>query len=116
MLKHFIFTKIIFLCLLCIEKDPGIEFVKPETQNLLKSITRIDLERIFRKRTVAKNAVTYKFMTTEEIQNEIKKAAGTAKKFLQMPPITKVIFVKYKYTFHYYHLLFTYFKINTLYR
>lgn len=42
------------------DKDPGPQFINPETQKLLKSITRLDFEMVFRKRTVPKNDVEYK--------------------------------------------------------
>lgn len=43
-----------------VDKDPGPLFINPETQKILKSITRLDFEKVFRKRTVPRNDVEYK--------------------------------------------------------
>lgn len=72
------------------DKDPSAVFLHPQTQQLLKSMTGIQLEKIYRKRTVSKNKVQYKFMTTEQIENEIKSSLKKANDLLQMPPIVRV--------------------------
>ncbi|KAJ6642493.1 28S ribosomal protein S22, mitochondrial [Pseudolycoriella hygida] len=71
-------------------KDPAPKFIDAETQKLLKSITRLQLDKIFRNRPNPINTVEYKFMTTEEIENEVKKAFTKARELLQMPPIVQV--------------------------
>jgi small subunit ribosomal protein S22 len=42
------------------DRDPGPLFIQEDTQKLLKSITRLDFEKVFRKRSVPKNDVEYK--------------------------------------------------------
>lgn len=76
------------------DKDPSPKFVDTETQKLLKSITRLQLNKIFRKRPNEVNTVEYKFMTTEQIEDEIKSAFEKAEYLLQMPPIVKVSLFK----------------------
>lgn len=54
-------------------------------------MTRMNLEKIYQTRTVAKSKIEYQFMTTEQIENELKIAVQRAHQLLQMPPIIKVI-------------------------
>lgn len=75
-----------------IDKDPSADFLHPQTQKLLKSMTGMQLEKIYRKRTVPKNKVQYKFMTTEQIEDELKSSLKRANDLLQMPPIVQVFF------------------------
>jgi Mitochondrial 28S ribosomal protein S22 len=42
------------------DKDPSKSFFNPENQKLLKSITRLQLDKVFRKRAVEHNDVEYK--------------------------------------------------------
>lgn len=42
-----------------LDKDPGPQFCNEETQSLLKSITRVDFSKIYRKRSVP-NKTDYK--------------------------------------------------------
>lgn len=72
------------------DKDPGPKFIDTETQKLLKSVTRLQLNKIFKKRPNKANTVEYKFMTTEQIEDEIKGAFEKAEQLLQMPPLVKV--------------------------
>ena len=52
---------ITFLLLLSFsDKDPSKQFMNADTQKLLKSITTLQFEKVFRKRTVPKNEVEYK--------------------------------------------------------
>lgn len=74
------------------DRDPAVEFLNPANQKLLKSLTRLRLEKVYRKRVVLNNKVEYKFMTTEEIEAEIKTAFRKAEAMLQMPPVVKVRF------------------------
>lgn len=73
-----------------VDKDPSQKFTDNETQKILKSITRLQLNKIFRKRPTESNTVEYKFMTTEQIEDEIEKSFEKAEYLLQMPPIVKV--------------------------
>lgn len=75
-----------------LERDPAGLFISPENQKLLKSLTRLRLDKVYRKRVVLNNKVEYKFMTTEEIEAEIKSAFKKAEAMLQMPPVVKVCF------------------------
>lgn len=43
-----------------LDKDPAPLFFNPETQKILSSMTRIQLDKVFRKRTVQMNNVSYK--------------------------------------------------------
>lgn len=53
-------------------------------------MTRLRLDKVYRKRAILNNKVEYKFMTTEQIENEIKSAIKKADTLLQMPPIVMV--------------------------
>lgn len=76
------------------EQDPAPKFFSPNVQVLLKRLTRPDFSKVFRKRTnhglnILKTP-TYKFLTNEELEEEIAKANEKADRLLQMPPIVKV--------------------------
>lgn len=53
-------------------------------------MTRLRLDKVYRKRAILNNKVEYKFMTTEQIEGEIKAAIRKADALLQMPPIVMV--------------------------
>ncbi|XP_013102739.1 small ribosomal subunit protein mS22 [Stomoxys calcitrans] len=72
------------------DKDPHPLFTDAETQKLLKSLTQLQVEKVFRKATMPKNTTEYKFMTTEELEEEFVKTIERAKSRLQMPPVVKV--------------------------
>lgn len=72
------------------DNDPQPVFSDPETQKLLKSLTQLQLDKVFRKAAVAKNTSECKFMTTEELEEEFIKTVERAKVKLQMPPVLKV--------------------------
>ncbi|XP_030370034.1 28S ribosomal protein S22, mitochondrial [Scaptodrosophila lebanonensis] len=72
------------------EKDPQPQFTDTETQRLLQSMTQMQLDKVFRKRTVPDNDNEIKFMTTEQLENEFVKMIEKAKHQLQMPPVVKV--------------------------
>lgn len=73
------------------EKDPAPVFTRKDVQKLLQSITRLDLDKIFRKRTVKDNTVEYKFMTDDELRQEILHSIQKAKEMLQMPPVVNIM-------------------------
>lgn len=50
----------IFFYAVFTDKDPAKSFFDRETQKLLKSITRLQLDKIYRKRTVPRNEVEFK--------------------------------------------------------
>lgn len=72
------------------DKDPQPLFTDPETQKLLQSITQLHLKKVYRKQTVSDNKVEYKFMTTEELEDEFRKTVEKAKTKLQMPPVVAI--------------------------
>ncbi|XP_070496660.1 small ribosomal subunit protein mS22 [Chironomus tepperi] len=71
-------------------KDPAPLFFSPDIQSLMFSMTRIELEKVFRRRTVNDTNPTYKFLTNKQLENEIRKKFNEAKNLLQMPPILKL--------------------------
>uniref|UniRef100_A0A1A9WBZ8 28S ribosomal protein S22, mitochondrial n=1 Tax=Glossina brevipalpis TaxID=37001 RepID=A0A1A9WBZ8_9MUSC len=72
------------------DKDPQPLFTNPEIQKLLKSITQLDLSKIFRRSTSKVNSVEYKFMTTEQLEDVFRQTVERAKLQLEMPPMVKV--------------------------
>ncbi|KAH8358701.1 hypothetical protein KR093_001849 [Drosophila rubida] len=72
------------------EKDPQPQFTDAETQNLLQSMTQLQLDKVFRKRTVADNSTQTQFMTTAQLEKEFLLTIEKAKTLLQMPPIVKI--------------------------
>ncbi|XP_063378461.1 small ribosomal subunit protein mS22 [Cydia fagiglandana] len=76
------------------DKDPAPKFFSPDIQILLKRLTRPDLARVFRKRTNSALPVLptpkYKFLTSEELEQEVAKANERADQLLQMPPVVKI--------------------------
>ncbi|XP_053685277.1 28S ribosomal protein S22, mitochondrial [Sabethes cyaneus] len=73
------------------DKDPAPAFIRKDVQKLLRSMTRLELDKIFRKRAVRDNSIEYRFMTDEQLRQEVKKSIGRAEKLLQMPPIVAVM-------------------------
>uniref|UniRef100_A0A182WJ55 28S ribosomal protein S22, mitochondrial n=1 Tax=Anopheles minimus TaxID=112268 RepID=A0A182WJ55_9DIPT len=71
------------------DKDPAPAFMRDDVQRLLKSITRLELEKVFRKRSVKDNTVEYRFMTDEQLRQELLKSIGEAQHMLQMPPVVQ---------------------------
>ncbi|XP_047988770.1 28S ribosomal protein S22, mitochondrial [Leguminivora glycinivorella] len=76
------------------DKDPAPKFFSPDIQVLLKRLTRPDLAKVFRKRTNSGLPVLrtpkYKFLTSEELEQEVAKANERADQLLQMPPVVKI--------------------------
>lgn len=76
------------------DKDPAPKFFSKDVQNILKRLTRPDFTKVFRKRTSSGLAVlktpSYKFLTNEELEAEMRKAYQRADQLLQMPPAVKV--------------------------
>ncbi|XP_014272815.1 small ribosomal subunit protein mS22 [Halyomorpha halys] len=64
-------------------------FFNENVQELLKKLTRIDYEKVFRSRKLERRLGTpkFKFMTDEELEKARKKAELRAEEKLQMPPI-----------------------------
>ncbi|KAH8407005.1 hypothetical protein KR222_003742 [Zaprionus bogoriensis] len=72
------------------DKDPQPLFTDAETQRLLQSMTQLQLDKVFRKRTVADNSTETKFMTTAQLEQEYVQTIEKARTLLQMPPVVKV--------------------------
>lgn len=67
-------------------------FFSGSVQDLLKKLTRIDVNVVFRKQMDEKHMEDpkYKFMTTEQVQEAFKIAMKKAEEKLQMPPVVPV--------------------------
>ncbi|XP_017052784.1 28S ribosomal protein S22, mitochondrial [Drosophila ficusphila] len=72
------------------ERDPQPLFTDAETQRLLQSMTQLNLDKVYRKRTVPDNSTETKFMTNEELDSEFQDMVVRAQHMLQMPPIVEV--------------------------
>lgn len=71
------------------DKDPAPSFIRDDVQQLLKSITRLELDKVFRKRSVKDNTVEYRFMTDDQLRQELVKSIAHAQEMLQMPPVVQ---------------------------
>lgn len=71
-----------------LKHDPRPLFFNREIQNLLRSLTRVDINKVFKRRKLGEKLQdpVYKFMTDEELQHSIKEAHETANELLQIPP------------------------------
>lgn len=67
-------------------------FFSDNVQDLLKKLTRIDINKTFRRQMNEKRMADpkYKFMTTEQVQEALKNAIKKAEEKLQMPPVVPV--------------------------
>ncbi|KAH8276616.1 hypothetical protein KR018_001347 [Drosophila ironensis] len=72
------------------ERDPQPLFTDPETQKLLRSMTQLHLDRVFRKRTVPDNSSETKFMSAQQLEAEFQRMLARATHVLQMPPIVSI--------------------------
>ncbi|ALC47484.1 mRpS22 [Drosophila busckii] len=72
------------------DKDPQPLFTDSETQRLLQSMTQLQLDKVFRQRTVPDNSSETKFMTTLQLEKQFVKTIEKAKHLLQMPPVVKI--------------------------
>ncbi|XP_044268304.1 28S ribosomal protein S22, mitochondrial [Tribolium madens] len=73
--------------------DPGPLFIKKEVQSLLKTLTRVDLARVYRKRKLGGKQLqqpVYKFMTDEQLQEALEEAKQKVDEMIQIPPVVKV--------------------------
>lgn len=73
------------------ERDPALFFFDKETQEILKTLTTVNYEKVFRIRQDGHKLKPpqYKFLTDEELQEARKAAERKANKYLQMPPVVK---------------------------
>ncbi|XP_033163169.1 28S ribosomal protein S22, mitochondrial [Drosophila mauritiana] len=72
------------------ERDPQPLFTDAETQRLLQSMTQLNLDKVYRKRTVPDNSSETKFMSNEQLDNEFQDLVVRAQHMLQMPPIVQI--------------------------
>ncbi|XP_050304966.1 28S ribosomal protein S22, mitochondrial [Anthonomus grandis grandis] len=73
--------------------NPAPVFFNPEVQALLKSLTRVNNEKVFRRKKLGTQKLSdpeYKFMTDEELQESLKEAENRANELLQIPPVIQV--------------------------
>nr|XP_046244433.1 28S ribosomal protein S22, mitochondrial [Scatophagus argus] len=64
-----------------------LQFSDPAVQDILTTITGLDLQKVFRPIKQKLKPPTYKLMTDEQLQKATEVAAEQAKKLLQMPPV-----------------------------
>lgn len=66
-------------------------FFEEDVQQMLQKITNVDLEKVFKPKPRGKplRPYIYKFLTTEELEEEQKKAKKKLRHLLQMPPVLK---------------------------
>ncbi|XP_052873068.1 28S ribosomal protein S22, mitochondrial [Anopheles cruzii] len=74
---------------LAYKKDPSGVFLRDDVQKLLKSINRLELDKVFRKRAVKDNTIQYRFMTDAQLRQELVKSIQQAEQMLQMPPVVQ---------------------------
>lgn len=75
------------------ERNPAPIFFQNDVQTLLKTLTRVDLNRVFRKRKLGEKRLEdpkVAFMTHDELQRKIEEAKKKADELLQIPPILQV--------------------------
>lgn len=68
-------------------------FFNHTVQYLLKTLTRVDFTKVFRKRKLGAKRLEdpqYKFMTDEELQKSLEEAQERANQMLQIPPVVPV--------------------------
>ncbi|XP_066255347.1 small ribosomal subunit protein mS22 [Euwallacea similis] len=75
-------------------KDPAAIFINNDIQQLLRSLTRVDYNKVFRRRKLGASKLEdpeYKFMTDAQLQQSLKEAEQKAEELLQIPPVLKVL-------------------------
>ncbi|XP_076043975.1 mitochondrial ribosomal protein S22 [Oratosquilla oratoria] len=74
-----------------IANDPAPIFFKREVQDVLKRVTGLNLEKIFRRRFDEKplKVPEYQFLTTTELDQRLAESKEKARELLQMPPVVK---------------------------
>lgn len=75
------------------QNDPTDTFINRDVQAILKSLTRADYDKVFRRRKLGDKHLSdpeYKFMTDSELQQYVEEARKKADELLQIPPVVKV--------------------------
>ncbi|KAG5889646.1 hypothetical protein JTB14_028924 [Gonioctena quinquepunctata] len=73
--------------------DPAPVFFNKEVQSLLRTLTRVDLEKVNRRRKLGGKKLAdseYRFMTDEQLQQAIQEAKVKTEELLQIPPVVAV--------------------------
>ncbi|XP_046478252.1 small ribosomal subunit protein mS22 [Neodiprion pinetum] len=75
------------------DRDPAPLFFNKEVQDLLKTLTKVDLKRVYRHRKDGEKLEppVYKFMTDDDLEAALNEAKAKADLRLQMPPVVKKI-------------------------
>ncbi|XP_065163774.1 small ribosomal subunit protein mS22 [Atheta coriaria] len=71
-------------------KDPAPLFFNKQIQDLLYTLTRVDLSKVYSKRKQGTSHLAqpvYKFMTDDQLQEAIQEAKDAVKDLIQMPPV-----------------------------
>lgn len=79
-------------CIVTASADPGKLFFKGQVQRILRSLTRVDDDKVFQARkdgTSLKNP-SFKFMTVEDLNKARERASKQLNIRLQMPPVVKI--------------------------
>lgn len=71
------------------EKDPGPKFLRRNNRELLQTLTRLDIEKVFQNRPTPLNSFGYHFLTPAEVKAKLDGSLRQARRLLQMPPIVK---------------------------
>lgn len=74
----------------CADKlDVEALFINPKVQNLLQKLTGFDIDKIFAPVPVPLNTPRYKFLTDEQLEQELQDSRRRARQKLQMPPVLR---------------------------
>lgn len=69
------------------EKDPGPKFLRRNNRELLQTLTRLDIEKVFQSRPTPSNGFSYHFLTRAEVKVKLDGSLRQARRMLQMPPV-----------------------------
>jgi len=75
------------------DRDPAPLYFNSDVQALLKSLARVNLGIVYKKRKLGDKALeqpTYRFMTDEQLQETLREAKQRVDDILQMPPVVQV--------------------------
>uniref|UniRef100_A0A6M2CT39 Putative 28s ribosomal protein ovary overexpressed n=1 Tax=Rhipicephalus microplus TaxID=6941 RepID=A0A6M2CT39_RHIMP len=64
-------------------------FISPKVQNFLQKLTGFDVDKIFAPVPVPLNTPRYKFLTDEQLEQELQESHRRARQKLQMPPVLR---------------------------
>lgn len=90
---YFHLLTLIYNSVVARKNDPTKAFLDNEVQNLLKTLTRKDLSKVYKRRKLGQKHLeqpVYKFMTDSELQQALAETNAKADEILQMPPVLPV--------------------------